>query len=51
MVVNITNEELIGVTLAIGGQIYQQIYQCKWRHLVANFELNQVAPPGSQIYN
>ena len=39
MVVNITNEELIGVTLAIGGQIYQQIYQCKWRHLVANFAI------------
>ena len=46
MVVNITNEEFIGVTLAIGGQIYNQR---KWRHLVASFELNQVAPPGSQI--
>ena len=46
MVVNKTNEEFVGVTLAIGGQIYNQR---KWRHLVANFELNQVAPPGSQI--
>ena len=46
MVVNITNEEFIGVTLAIGGKIYNQR---KWRHLVASFELNQVAKPGSQI--
>ena len=48
MVVNITNEEFIGVTLAIGGQIYNQR---QWRHLMANFELNQVVPPGSQIQN
>ena len=48
MVVNITNEEFIGVTLAIGGKIYNQR---KWRHLVASFELNQVASPGSQIQN
>ena len=46
MVMNITNEEFIGVTRIIGGQIYNQR---KWRHLVANFELNQVAPPGNQI--
>ena len=48
MVVNIINEEVIGVTLAIGGQIYNQR---QWRHLMANFELNQVVPPGSQIQN
>ena len=37
MVVNITNEQFIGVTLAIGGQIYNQR---KWRHLVVKFITN-----------